>query len=168
MREKTLLTGVKAAVARSVPDRYIPGMGFLSTWLSELHVQRMNLRKRLNESRASLIEFGLLACLMLGSVGLLVPERGFEAAPWGVAIPFLYAAAMIVVELIRQNALARGGEAQKMRRGYGRVTGLIGLVAAAAGMATFIHAIIHGQPIPPPEPVVPEDLQRALEATISK
>jgi hypothetical protein len=142
--------------------------GFWGTWGAELTAQRMNLRKRLNESRASLIEFGLLGCLILGSVGLLVPERGFAVAPWGVAIPFVYMVGMIVAELIRQRALKTPEDGLRMRRGYGRVTGAIGLVCAAAGMATFIHALTHGQPVPPPEIAVPDDLKNAIEATITR
>lgn len=143
-------------------------MSFFSTWTSELLAQRMNLRRRLNESRASLIEFCAFVFVMLGSVGLIVPKRGFEVAPWGLAIPVLYLVAMLVVELIRQNALRQGGDATAMRRGYGRVTGAIGLFCAAAGLATFIHAVIHGQPLPPPDPIVPADLQNAIETTIAK
>jgi hypothetical protein len=143
-------------------------MAFFGTWISELGRQRMNLRKRLNESRASLIEFGLLTCLMLGSIGLLVPERGFAAAPWGVAIPIMYLAAMAVVEIVRQRAIKQPEDVVRMRRGYGRVTGLIGFLSAAAGMATFVHAIIHGQPLSPPDAPVPEDLRRAIEITVTR
>lgn len=143
-------------------------MAFLSTWLSELGQQRMNLRKRLNESRASLIEFGQLACLMLGSLGLLVPERGFAVAPWGFAIPIVYLVAMVGVEIVRQRAIKQPGDVVRMRRGYGRVTGAIGLVCAAAGMATFIHAITYGQPLPPPDVAVPDDLKRAIETTLTR
>lgn len=143
-------------------------MSFFSTWASELFAQRMNLRRRLNENRATLIEFGVFMCMILGSAGLIVPKRGFEVAPWGVAIPALYLVAMLGAELIRQSALRKGGEAVAMRRGYGRVTGAIGLFCAAAGLATFIHAVTHGQPLPPPDPIVPADLQNAIETTIAK
>jgi hypothetical protein len=73
---------------------------------------------------------------------------------------------MIVAEIVRQSAIKAPEDVIRMRRGYGRVTGLIGFLCAAAGMATFIHALTHGQPLPPPEPVVPDDLKNAIEATI--
>lgn len=155
------------AVARATCRPMNEQTGFLAAWGAELTAQRMQLRKRLNESRASLIEFGLLTCLLLGSLGLVVPERGFAVAPWGVAIPFVYLAAMLVVEVLRQRAVKAPEDVLRMRRGYGRITGAIGFLSAAAGLATFIHAVTWGQSLPPPEVPVPEDLKRALDVTIN-
>ncbi len=134
---------------------------FLSAMFSEMGARRRRLRAAFGDRGQSLVEFLVLAGLLIGSVGLFVRAWMPAAAPWGFALPFVFLAGYVLIEARRQAALARGGDVEKTRSGYDWITFLWSFGCALAGAAAFVIAW-SAEPPPPPE----EDIWTPPEHTV--
>lgn len=114
--------------------------------------RRRRLRAALGDRGQALVEFLVLGGLAIGSLGLFIAPWMPVAAPWGFALPFVFFAGFVLLELCRQRAIARGGEPEAVASGYDWAVVLWSLACALAGAAAFVIAW-GARPEPPPEPV---------------
>ncbi|MET0181813.1 MAG: hypothetical protein ABW199_02890 [Caulobacterales bacterium] len=98
----------------------------------------------------SFVELLILAGLVLGSIGLYMRDWMAAAAPWGFAIPFVFAAGSVLLELRRQGALRAGADQEAVAKRYDLLVMVWSIGCAAAGAATFIFALL-AEPAPPPK-----------------
>ncbi|MFT3728076.1 MAG: hypothetical protein QM759_09655 [Terricaulis sp.] len=81
--------------------------GFFPTMFAEMGARRKRLRTAFGDRGQGIVEFLVLAGLLVGSLGLFVREWMPAAAPWGFAIPFVFVAGYLLIEVSRQRAIAR-------------------------------------------------------------
>jgi len=153
--------------------RYPGGMaGFFSSLLSEQGARRRRLRASFGDRGQGIIEFLVLGGLVAGSLGLLIEPWMARAAPWGFALPFVFALGFLLIERRRQAAPppAAGDEVdarddEPKLLGYDWFVVLWSLGCALAGAAAFVIAW-SAQPAPhhadenwqPPAGAVPVDI----------
>lgn len=133
---------------------------------AEMGARRRRLRAALGDRGQALVEFLVLAGLMLGSLGLFVREWMPAAAPWGFALPFVFLAGYVLIEFRRQAAVTRAGAgAESVSRSYDWTALLWSFACALAGAAAFAVAWSAEPPEPaevefwtPPENSVPVDI----------
>lgn len=115
--------------------------------------RRRRLRVAFGDRGQAVVEFLVLAGLAIGSLGLLVRPWMAGAAPWGLALPFVFAAGYVLIEARRQAAFARGGEPQGMSPAYDWAAFLWAFACALAGAAAFVIAWSAAPPAPPQEEI---------------
>jgi hypothetical protein len=79
--------------------------GFFSTLVSEQGARRRRLRASMGDRGQGIIEFLTLGGLVAGSLGLLLGAWMPAAAPWGFALPVVFAIGFVLLERRRQAAL---------------------------------------------------------------
>ncbi|HRP11083.1 MAG TPA: hypothetical protein PLK37_08625 [Terricaulis sp.] len=138
---------------------------FFSAMFEEMGQRRRRLRAAFGDRGQAIFEFLILAGLALGSLGLLVRLWMPAAAPWGFAIPFVFAAGFLLIERRRQRARAADPESETVRRNYDWAALLWSVGCALAGAAAFVIAWgAEPPPAPeeeiwtPPESSVPVDI----------
>jgi len=138
---------------------------FFSAMFEEMGQRRRRLRAAFGDRGQAIFEFLILAGLALGSLGLLVRLWMPAAAPWGFAIPFVFAAGFLLIERRRQRARAADPDSEAVRRNYDWAALLWSVGCALAGAAAFVIAWgAEPPPAPeeeiwtPPESSVPVDI----------
>lgn len=121
--------------------------------LEEMGARRKRLRLSMGDRGQSLFEFLILSGLVIGSLGMVLRPWMAEAAPWGFAVPVLFLAGHVLMEMRRQQAMraANDDAAEKIQRNYDWASVLWGLFCALAGIAAFIIAF-SAEPAPPEQP----------------
>jgi hypothetical protein len=82
-------------------------MSFLSGMTEEIGARRRRLRRSLGDRTQAILEALVLGGLVAGSLGLLLEPWMLAAAPWGLALPFIFVVGFVLLEARRQRALAR-------------------------------------------------------------
>lgn len=95
--------------------------------------------------------------VLIGSVGLFVRPWMPAAAPWGFALPLIFLAGYLLIEVRRQAAVARAPEAVGVSPGYDWIVLLFSLACALLGIAAFVIAW-SAEPWMPPEDAVTVDI----------
>ncbi|MES1200843.1 MAG: hypothetical protein ABUS57_05280 [Pseudomonadota bacterium] len=80
---------------------------FLSEMSSEFRARRRRLRSAFGDRVQGLVEFLVFGGLVSGSAGLLLYPWMGPAAPWGFAIPPVFAAGYVLLERRRQTDVVR-------------------------------------------------------------
>ena len=127
---------------------------------SEIGARRRRMRAALGDRGQSLFGFLVMSGLAVGSLGLLIQPWMAAAAPWGFALPVLYALGMVLIEWRRQAFLARVAATEEAPDedesptgvGYDWLVALWSLACALAGLAAFMIAL-RAEPAPPAEDV---------------
>lgn len=137
--------------------------GFISELGAETAARRRRLRKFAGEQRASLLEFALLAGLVLGATCAGFGPKGFVGGLYGPFLPLVAVGGYVALDAQRQRALAAGLDEQMVRTAYDRRTLWFVAAVALIGYATFVWATL----APAPFELVPEELPaNALPVTI--
>jgi hypothetical protein len=137
--------------------------GFFSRLGAETAARRRRLRKALAEPRASLIEFALLAGVVLGVASPAFGPKGFAGDLYGPLLPLAAILGYLLIERARQNRLAAGETEDGLAPAFDRRVVLYFGALAAIGYVTFIWANF----APPPFELVPEEVPAgALPVTI--
>lgn len=126
-------------------------MSFFSTMADELGARRRRLRASLGDRGQGIAEFLVMAGLLLGSLGLLLEPWMPRAAPWGFALPFVYAIGFVLLERRRQRGIAAGADVVTSSSRNDWAVFLWGFGCALAGAAAFVLAW-NARPAPPPAP----------------
>lgn len=79
--------------------------GFFEAMFAEINLRRRRLRAALGNRGQAIVEFLVLAGLMLGSLGLFVRPWMAGVTPWGFALPFVFIAGFFLIEVRRQRAV---------------------------------------------------------------
>jgi len=125
-------------------------MSFFSSMIEETGARRRRLRANFGDRGQGLVEFLVMAGLLLGSLGLFIAPWMPRAAPWGFAMPFIYAAGFALLELRRQRSIAAGADAAVTSSRTDWAVFLWGFGCALAGAAAFVLAWNARPPAPPP------------------
>ena len=135
---------------------------FLSSLFAEMAARRRRLRDAFGDRGQGLVDFLILAGLAVGSLGLFVRPWMPAAAPWGFALPVLFAVGYLLIDARRQAALARGAapESASARYDWGIITWSLG--CALLGAAAFVIAWTAA---PPPAPE--EEIWTPPESTVT-
>lgn len=131
-------------------------MSYWSSLFQELGARRTRLRKALGDRGQSLFEFALLSAFVMGSLGLYLRAWMPSAAPWGFALPFVFIAGYLALDVRRQRDGAENAERKHDLIALGWT-----LLCAALAIGTLFYAW-QAEPPPPPEAPVwqpPEDVQ---------
>ncbi len=137
--------------------------GFVSQLGSEFLARRTRLRRAIEDRRASLLEFALLAGLVLGATCAGFGPKGFVGGLYGPFLPLVAVGGYVALDAQRQRALAAGLDEAMVRTAYDRRTLWFVAAVAAIGYATFVWATL----APAPFELVPEELPAdALAVTI--
>lgn len=134
--------------------------GFFTNLFDELGDRRRRLRKSLGDRGQALASFAILAGLVLGSLGLFLRPWMIDVAPWGFAVPVVFAIGYLLIEWRRQADAARGGDAEALAAKYDWTARLFSFACALAGGAAFVIALTSEPPPPqieewsPPESAV--------------
>ncbi|MGD9978997.1 MAG: hypothetical protein AB7H66_12270 [Hyphomonadaceae bacterium] len=129
----------------------------------ELGERRRRLRLSLGDRGQALASFAILAGLMLGSIGLFIRPWMADVAPWGFAVPLIFAVGYVAIDWRRQAALEQGGDAEKVAANYDWTARLFSFACALAGAAAFVIALT-SEPVEqieewtPPESAVSVDI----------
>ena len=114
---------------------------FFPSMFAEMGARRRRLRDALGDRGQGIVEFLVLAGLFLGSLGLFVRDWMPDAAPWGFAVPLVFVAGYVLIEVRRQYALrAAGADATVVARRYDNFVGLWCFGCALLGAAAFAIA----------------------------
>lgn len=126
---------------------------FFSSLFAEMAARRRRLRDVFGDRGQGLVDFLVLAGLALGSLGLFVRPWMPAAAPWGFALPVLFAVGYLLIDARRQAAMARGvePEAASARYDWGIIIWSLG--CALLGAAAFVIAWTAAPPLPPEEEI---------------
>jgi len=119
----------------------------------------------LGDRGQGIIEFLVLGGLVVGSLGLLIEPWMPRAAPWGFAIPFVFAIGFLLIERRRQASAPAPVNEDGETPNYDWLVVLWSLGCAFAGAAAFVIAW-SAQPAPrhpdenwsPPASTVPVDI----------
>lgn len=124
--------------------------GFWSSLFAEIGPRRRRMREVLGDWGEGLSGFLLFAGLLVGSLGLFAQPWMLGAAPWGLAMPFVWAGGYLLLDWRRQAAFAAASprdEAEtledvqnRVRRSYDWGALLWGFACALAGAAAFTIA----------------------------
>lgn len=125
--------------------------GFLTDMLEEMGARRRRLRAALGDRGQSIAGFLVMSGLALGSLGLFVRPWMAEAAPWGFALPFVFAIGFVAIEFRRQARVRRAGADAPAPQSDWLVL-LWSFGCALAGAAAFVIAWT-SEPAPPPEDI---------------
>ncbi len=120
------------------------------------------MREALGDWGEGLSGFVLLGGMVVGSLGLFARPWMLGIAPWGLAMPFVWAAGYGLIDWRRQAALARAQTSvhevgnldaanEQISRTYDWLALLWGLACAIAGVAAFMMSWTEPEP-PPWEP----------------
>jgi hypothetical protein len=128
-----------------LPLRYPSAMaGFFSTLLAEQGARRRRLRSSMGDRGQGIIEFLVLGGRVVGSLGLLIEPWMPGAAPWGFALPVVFAIGFLLIEARRQAAAKRAEAAvndeERAGPNYDWLVLLWSLGCALAGAAAFVIA----------------------------
>lgn len=127
-------------------------MSFLSTMLEEMGARRRRARGLFGPRGSAIVEFLVFGGLVVGSLGLFLGDWMPRIAPWGFAMPFVFVAGFVLIELRRQRAMTRAaGEEEASESATARADWAVFLWAfgcAIAGAAAFV--IAWGAKPPPP------------------
>ncbi len=123
---------------------------FLPRMMAEMGARRRRLRESLGEYGQALAEFLVLGGLLVGSLGLLLMPWMPGAAPWGFTLPFVFVGGALWLEKRRQDALAKGAEAEAIAPAHDWATFLLAIGCAVAGLAAFLIAY-GAEPAGPPQ-----------------
>ena len=136
--------------------------GFFAALFTEMGARRRRLRAALGDRGQGLVEFLVLGGLAMGSLGLFVGGWMPAAAPWGFAMPVVFAIGFVLIDARRQASLARGAASESVNQSYDWIVLLWSLGCALAGAAAFIIAFSaqpHEEEIwTPPESAVSVDI----------
>ncbi|MGQ0532131.1 MAG: hypothetical protein ACT4OF_05480 [Caulobacteraceae bacterium] len=138
--------------------------GFFTNLFDEMGERRRRMRLSLGDRGQALASFVILAGLMLGSIGLFLRPWMAAVTPWGFALPFLFVIGYLLIDWRRQNALAQGGDAEKVSVNYDWTARLFSFACALAGAAAFVIALSSEPQAPqtedwtPPESAVSVDI----------
>ena len=130
---------------------------FFSSMFNEMGARRKRLRGPLGDRGQGLVEFAVLAGLLIGSLGLFVREWMPGAAPWGFAMPFVFVIGYMLIEFRRQASVAGGGDIARVSQQYDWIVLLWSFGCALVGVAAFVIAWGAAPPPPPPEFWTPPD-----------
>jgi hypothetical protein len=126
---------------------------FFSSLFAEMGARRRRLREIFGDRGQGIVDFLILAGLAVGSLGLFVRPWMPAAAPWGFALPVLFAVGYLLIDARRQAALARGAapEAASSRYDWGIIIWSLG--CSLLGAAAFVIAWTAAPPPPPQEEI---------------
>jgi hypothetical protein len=136
--------------------------GFLSSLFAEMGARRRRLRAGLGDRGQGIVEFLVLGGLMLGSLGLFVRDWMPAAAPWGFALPFIFAIGFLLIDGRRQAELARTQAPERVNASYDWIVLLWSFGCALAGAAAFVIAWSAE-----PAPVQQEEIWTPPESSVS-
>ncbi|MDX2234580.1 MAG: hypothetical protein NW200_08785 [Hyphomonadaceae bacterium] len=137
--------------------------GFFAQVGTEFLARRRRLRLAIEDRRASLLEFALLAGLVLGATSGGFGPKGFIGGVYGPFLPVLAVIGYFVLDAQRQRALAAGQPAPDVTAAFDRRVLWFIAAVAAIGYATFVWATL----APAPFELVPEEVPAgALPVTI--
>lgn len=119
----------------------------------EMGARRRRLRVALGDRGQALVEFLVLAGLALGSLGLFARDWMAAAAPWGFAIPFVFAIGYLLIEARRQAAVAPDADNAGAQVSYDWAALLWSFGCALVGAAAFVIAWSAEPPAPPAEEI---------------
>lgn len=72
---------------------------------AEMNLRRRRLRAALGDRGQAIVEFLVLAGLMLGSLGLLLRPWMAGVTPWGFVLPFVFVIGFVLIEVRRQRSV---------------------------------------------------------------
>jgi hypothetical protein len=127
---------------------------FLSSLGAEFAARRRRLRKAIGDGRASLLEFVLLAGVLIGVAAPSFGPNAFLGRTFAPLLPVLAVLGYIVLDAGRQRALATGAEEAGVSAAFDARALWFLAVVAAAGYATFAWAVLAPEPfeLAPAEP----------------
>lgn len=114
---------------------------FFSAMFTEMGQRRRRLREMLGDRGQGFAEFLVLGGVLAGSIGMVLGPWMPAAAPWGIAVPFVFLAGYLAIEARRQARLRSGGDAEKLAGGYDWTVFLWSFGCALAGAAAFVIAL---------------------------
>ncbi|MBS0386585.1 MAG: hypothetical protein JSS00_14680 [Proteobacteria bacterium] len=114
--------------------------GFLPAMFAEMGARRRRMRAAFGDRGQALVEFLVLGGLAVGSLGLLVREGMVRAAPWGLALPFVFVIGFLIIDARRQARIERGADQDKSSARYDWVVLLWSFGCALLGVAAFVLA----------------------------
>ncbi len=141
--------------------------GFFPNLFAEMGARRKRLREAFGDRGQAMVEFLVLAGLLIGSAGLYVRPWMPAAAPWGFALPLLFLLGYVVIEARRQWALRASGDSDKIKSTHDWATFLWSLACALAGAAAFVLAW-SAEPPPVAEPEGWRPPAGAIDSTIEQ
>lgn len=133
--------------------------GFFSDMFDEMVARRRRRKDILGDWGQGAAGFLVMAGLGFGSIGLLARPWMAATAPWGFAVPLVFALGYAAIDWRRQGVVARAGDdidrQEEIANGYDWLTLLWGLACALAGAAAFVIAWTN-EPPPwaPPETAI--------------
>lgn len=126
---------------------------FFSSMFSEMGARRRRLRGAFGDRPQALAEFLVLGGLAIGSLGLFVRPWMPAAAPWGFALPVVFAIGYLLIEARRQGELRAGQAVDRVAGLYDWAAFLWSFGCALAGAAAFVIAWTAQPPAPPQEEI---------------
>jgi len=126
---------------------------YFSSMFSEIGARRRRLRAAFGDRPQALVEFLVLAGLLIGSLGLFVRPWMPSAAPWGFALPFVFLLGYALIDARRQGELRSGKPPERASATYDWAAFLWSFGCALAGAAAFIVAWSAAPPTPPAEEI---------------
>lgn len=128
-------------------------MRFLASLGAELAARRRRLRTAIGDARASLLEFALLAGVVIGAFAPSFAPEEFIGARFAPLLPVLAVLGYVAIDGGRQRALAGGAEETGVSAAFDRRVLWFLAAVAALGYATFAWAVL----TPEPFELVPEE-----------
>ena len=109
---------------------------FVSSFFSELGARRARLRAALGDRNASWIEFALIGGISMGAIAAVLMHEPRGWAPLAVIIP-----AYLLIDMLRQRALAKGADEGETRTRYDRIVFALFAAIALIGAAICAYAL---------------------------
>lgn len=119
--------------------------------IEEMGARRRRLRAAVGERGQAVIGFLILGGLALGSVGLVLRDWMIAVAPWGLAVPVVFAIGFVLLDARRQAAVKRAAEPEKVGPAHDWVVLLWSFGCALLGAAAFVIALTSEPPAAPAE-----------------
>jgi len=108
--------------------------------VSEIGARRRRLRASFGDRGQAVTEFLVLAGLAIGSIGLVVRDGMVRTAPWGLALPLVFAIGYFAIEARRQTQIRAGADEAKTGNAYDWIVLLWSFGCALLGAAAFVLA----------------------------
>jgi hypothetical protein len=140
------------------------GMSFFATFFEDFGARRQRLRKAIGDRTASFLEFVLLGGVVMGAFAYLIAPPWAAAARWGIVAPIGLIVGLILLDVLRQQAV-RARPEDSAPRAFDLSALALAVVAALGGAAAFIH--LSSVPDPRDAPPAYEPPPKSTETEIT-